>query len=69
MIKYEIFSIEYNLGSLMTTVGFRKLDTRGNVTKQIFQATALLEGRFSLSDSEELIPLCEEAYLNAFGES
>lgn len=69
MIRYEINSIEYNLGSLITTVGFRKLETRANVTKVLFQAKADIEGRYSLEDSEELIPLCEAAYNQAFGEA
>ena len=58
---YEIYGIENNLASLMTTVRFRVYEQLTNIKRLVDDCSLTVEGRYSLED-EELATIVENAY-------
>lgn len=58
---YEIYGIENNLASLMTTVRFRVYEQLPTIKRLVDDCTLRVEGRYEMED-EELAAIVEETY-------
>jgi hypothetical protein len=61
MKTYEIYSIENNLASLLTTVRFRVWESTDVLERLLDECKVTLEGRYDLND-EGLMDQVEEIY-------
>lgn len=62
-MTYEVFAVEVNLASQMTTVRFRVWETLGELHRVVDECKITLEGRYDLDD-EGLEDALQAAYLS-----
>lgn len=65
-MRFDVYAVEVNLGSLQTRVRFKVLKSIGEIERVKDDCAVMLEGRYDFND-EDLPAMCEVAYREAMG--
>ncbi len=67
-MRFQVYSVERNIGSLLTTVKFRVLEDVGSMTRVKDDCSVTLEGVFEI-DHQDLVAVVEARYKEEMGVS
>jgi hypothetical protein len=67
-VRFQVYSVERNIGSLLTTVKFRVLEDVGSMTRVKDDCSVTLEGVFEI-DHQDLVAVVEARYKEEMGVS
>lgn len=65
-MMFEIYAVEQNLGSLLTTVRFRVTEVVGEITRVADDCKVTIEGRYEIDDPD-ILAIVEVKYKEAMG--